>query len=226
MNYGEIANTKINLIMQIHLTTEKKGEIERIMRQFEKELSKKEIKYGVAAAINDTLKRSISGNLNKGIKERYNITQKYISRSGKVYPKASREHLFGGISINTTRMPLIAFKPKQKGSSMAVTIHKGKTEIIRNSFVATMNSGHTGVFSRGFYNKHVFSPYSKVELREGGIGRTKSGKARITELYSVSVFGMGIAKDVAPNVQIFMGTYIVDRVEGILKSKVAKIRKN
>jgi hypothetical protein len=199
--------------MQIYFTTEKKGEIERIMRQFEKQLSRQEILKSAAQGINSALSRSIS-RINKQVKKEYNISQKYLSRTAVVRPKANIDDLFGGIYLNERRLPMIAFKPKQRGSSISVAVHKGKTETIRNSFIATMNSGHTGVFSRGRYDKKEFVPERK---------ETASGKIRITQLYSSSVYGMGVSRGVAYDVQTFMGTEAVARVEGILRSKVEKI---
>ena len=85
--------------------------------------------------------------------------------------------------LNESRLPIIAFKPKQSGSSISVAIHKGKTTMIRHAFVATMASGHKGVFSRGRYQKRVgFVP---------GREKTASGKIRITELMTASPFTMG-----------------------------------
>ncbi|MDR2448703.1 MAG: phage tail protein [Prevotellaceae bacterium] len=201
--------------MKIYFTTEKKGEIERIMRQFEKQLSRQEILKSAAQGINSALARSIP-RVNKQVKKEYNISQKYLSRMAEVRPKANSYNLYGGIHINDKRLPLIAFKPKQRGSSISVSIHKGKTITIRDSFIATMTSGHTGVFSRGLYDKKDFITERK---------KTASGKIRITQIHSSSVFGMGISRGVAYDVQTFMGAEAVARVEGILRSKVEKIAK-
>jgi hypothetical protein len=211
---------------------QKKGEVEQVMAQFQHQLSEKEIKSGVAAAINDTLRRVISGKLNKGLKEKYNIRptkkskdkdKKSASRIATVSPRAGREHLVAGIKITTERMPLMAFNPKQQGSSISVSIRKGKTVLVRNAFIATMKSGHTGVFARGEYQPSSFKYYTNQELRKGGIGRTERDKRRITELVSISVHAMAVSRSVAPDVKQFMGTYVLDRVNGILRSKVQKL---
>jgi hypothetical protein len=202
--------------MQIYFTTEKKSEIERIMRQFESQLSKGEILKSAAQGINSALARSIP-RINKQVKKEYNISQKYLSRMAIVSPKANIYKLYGGIHINDSRLPLIAFKPKQRNSAISVSIHKGKTVTIRDSFIATMASGHTGVFSRGRYSKKAgFIPERK---------KTSKGKIRITEIHTASVFTMGISRNVAYDVQLFMGKEVVARVEGILKSKVEKFKK-
>lgn len=200
--------------MKIKITQEKRGEIERIQNEFCKQLSPNEILRGTAQGINSALSRSIP-RINKRIKERYNITQKYLSRQAIVSPKASSNNLYGGIKINEERLPIIAFRPKQTGSSITVAIHKGKTVMIRNAFVATMASGHKGVFARGKYQKRTgFVP---------GREKTASGKIRITQLMTASPFTMGISPDVRTDVSDFMGREVTARVHGILTSRVNRI---
>lgn len=200
--------------MKIKITQEKRGEIERIQNEFRKQLSPNEILRGTAQGINSALSRSIP-RINKRIKERYNITQKYLSRQAIVSPKASSNNLYGGIKINEERLPIIAFRPKQTGSSITVAIHKGKTVMIRNAFVATMASGHKGVFARGKYQKRTgFVP---------GREKTASGKIRITQLMTASPFTMGISPDVRTDVSDFMGREVTARVHGILTSRVNRI---
>lgn len=200
--------------MEIKITQEKRGKVERIQNEFRSKLSPNEILRGTAQGVNSALTRSIP-RINKRIKERYNISQKYLSRQAVVSPKANSGSLYGGIKINENRLPVIAFKPKQSGSSISVAIHKGKTTMIRHAFVATMSSGHKGVFSRGRYQKRIgFVP---------GREKTASGKIRITELMTASPFTMGISPDVRTDVAEFMGNEVTARVHGILTSRVNKI---
>lgn len=202
--------------MKLEIVEEKRGDIEKLQREFADTLSVNEILRGTAQGINSALSRSIP-KINKGIKAQYNITQKYLSRMARVRPKANSSMLYGGIEINTSTLPMIAFRPKQQGSDIAVAIHKGKTEYVRNSFIATMTSGHKGVYSRGKYVKRQgFIP---------GKEKTASGKIRITELKTASVFTMGLNPSVAEDVQNFMGDEAMKRIEGILRSKVNKVSK-
>jgi hypothetical protein len=161
------------------------------------------------------MQRSIS-RINKGVKKEYNINSKYLSRMAMVSPKAKQNALYAGIKLRYAPIPIIGFKPKQKASSISVTIRKGKKVLVRNSFIATMNSGHTGVYARGHYEKSGFK-YSKE--------KTSKGKMRITEIQTVSPFSMGTSKAVALDVQSYMGSEVLKRVEGILKSKIEKIVK-
>lgn len=203
--------------MKITLTQEKRGEIERIQREFRQYLSPNEILRGTSQAINGVMSRSIP-KINKAIKADYNITQKYLSRMAVVSPKASMNALYAGIKINEQRLPMIAFRPKQKGSDISVAFHRGKNEVFRNSFIAMMNSGHTGVFSRGKYIKgRGFVP---------GREKTATGKTRITQLMGTSVFNMGISNKVAQEVQQYMSNEAAARVHGILTNRVNKLTAN
>lgn len=200
--------------MKIQITQEKRGEIERIQSEFRKKLSPNEILRGTAQGINSALSRSVP-RINKRVKEQYNITPKYLSRQVVVSPKANSNNLYGGIKINSCKLPIIAFRPKQTGSSISVVIRKGKTAIIRNAFIATMGSGHKGVFARGHYQKRIgFVP---------GREKTASGKIRITQLMTASPFTMGISPEVRTDVAEFMGREVTARVHGILTSRVKKI---
>ena len=69
--------------MEIKITQEKRGEVERIQNEFRSKLSPNEILRGTAQGVNSALTRSIP-RINKRIKERYNISQKYLSRQAVV----------------------------------------------------------------------------------------------------------------------------------------------
>lgn len=63
--------------MEIRITQEKRGEIERIQNEFRNKLSPNEILRGTAQGINSALSRSVP-RINKRIKERYNIIKKSL----------------------------------------------------------------------------------------------------------------------------------------------------
>jgi hypothetical protein len=199
--------------MKITFTEDKRGEIRRIQQQFRSQLSEAQIKKGTAQAINAVMQRSIS-KINKGVKKGYNISAKYLSRMAAVSPKAKQNALYAGIRLRYVPVPIIGFKPKQAESAISVVIRKGKKVTVRTSFIATMNSGHTGIYARGKYKKSGFV-YGK--------DKTSTGKTRITEIQTASPFTMGTSKFVVSEIQSFMGPEVLKRVEGILRSKVDKI---
>lgn len=202
--------------MEIKITQEKRGEVERIQNEFRSKLSPNEILRGTAQGVNSALTRSIP-RINKRIKERYNISQKYLSRQAVVSPKANSGSLYGGIKINENRLPVIAFKPKQSGSSISVAIHKGKTTMIRHAFVATMSSGHEGVFARGEYQGKNFVRGKFPPKRKNTKGWL------ITELLTTSSFRMSLAPDIRPKVSRFIGNEVTARIHEKLTSRVNKI---
>jgi hypothetical protein len=83
--------------------------------------------------------------------------------------RATRERPVAKIVVKGRRTPLIAFsaKPRRRGVSVSITTRK----LVRGAFIATMKSGHTGVF-----------------WRSGKFGRRGNRKLeRIEQLTSLSV---------------------------------------
>lgn len=203
--------------MEIVITQEKRKEVERIQREFRHLLSANQILRATAQAINGVMGKGVIPRIKKGVKEQYNIKQKYLNRMAVVFPKAYGNRLYAGIKLNYSPIPIIGFGPKQTQSNISVSIHKGKTVVIHNSFIATMSTGHKGVYSRGQYvKKRGFVPEKE---------KTKYGKIRITELKTASPFTMGTSKSVADDVREYMGKEITARVTGILNDRVNKLKK-
>lgn len=209
--------------MEIRFTQEKRGEIERIQREFRNQLSEDVILNSTARGLKDALKRTISNKergVNGQLKKRYNIAPKYIKDTAKVSPTPTKSSLWGGIKINDKNLPVIAFRPKQSGSSISVSFEKGKPKTIRNAFIATMSSGHVGVFARGKYEdgggfvRGKFKPMRK---------NTKG--YRITELLTTSTFKMSITPTASAQIRELMGELAIERVHGILQGQVDKLTK-
>ena len=171
------------------------------------------------------MKRSIK-KIEKGIKQEYNINSKYLSRMATVFPKANKKNLFAGIQLRLAPIPIIGFRPKQTGSAISVTIKKGKTEVFRHAFIRTM----TNVSKTGDIREHEGLWFKGVRGQEGKSIKTKNYskeeknyKYKITEYKTTSPFAMGTSKTVASEIQSFMGSEVLKRVEGILRGKVDKI---
>ena len=146
-----------------------------------------------------------------------NINKKYLNRQIKVSPKAKPSRLWGGIKVNQHRIPIIAFNPKQSGSHISVAIRKGKTTMIRHAFIATMTSGHEGVFARGEYQGKNFVRGKFPPKRKNTKGWL------ITELLTTSSFRMSLAPDIRPKVSRFIGNEVTARIHEKLTSRVNKI---
>lgn len=204
--------------MDIRIETETRGAIEAIQQKFKKELSEREILRGTAQAINGTLNRCKT-KIKKPIAAEYNITSKALGKMADVRPKAQAGSLYAGLRLSYAPIPIIGFRPKQTPTGVSVTIRKGKPVAIKSAFLATMKSGHTGVFARGQYGKGKGKGFQFENTKTSG------GKVRITQLQTASPFTMGLSKKVAREVSTFMQTEAVRATEGILKSKVDKLGK-
>lgn len=68
-------------------------------------------------------------------------------RLSVVYPR-SADDLSWAVKATGGLMPVYAFMPRQNRKGTSVQINKGSRKTIAHSFIATMKSGHTGVFMR------------------------------------------------------------------------------
>jgi hypothetical protein len=83
------------------------------------------------------------------------------------------------IIVKGKGFPLSAFNPRQTRQGVSVRI-KGRRVLIRHAFIATMPSGHRGVFARGKYGAHFqFGAGTRHVKRHG-----KSTELPIAELFS------------------------------------------
>jgi DNA-binding protein len=113
---------------------------------------------------------------NRKIRERYNVKAAVVRKA----MKKKRAHLgqayaVAELEITGYRIPLMAFgaswtRKMQPGASFRV-LKGGGRKSVRGAFIATMKSGHRGVFRRS-----------------GKFGRNKNPKLeKIAEMYSVSL---------------------------------------
>lgn len=214
--------------MQLTITTEKRGEIEQIQRDFRRYLSEQEILRASSTAINGVLKRT-QNRIRKLVSKEYNVSSKYMRRWVKIDPYSTPYSMWGGIQASTMPIPLIAFPAKQRGSTVVVTMHRGRPSPIPHAFIATVRGRggggpHTGVFSRGRYTKSGFYYYTKAERRKGGVGRTATGKVRITQRMGTSPISMTMDDRIKNDITQYMSSEVTARVHGILTSRVKKIQ--
>lgn len=111
-----------------------------------------------------TALRDMRSEASKRIRERKAIAPKYISRALSLgRPKGSSiADMSWSLNVSGKPVPLIAyphkaFKPRKLGKRKAgprapggvrVEVNTGKWTLVRGAFVATMNSGHDGIFRR------------------------------------------------------------------------------
>lgn len=79
------------------------------------------------------------------------------------------------LGINTKRLPLMGFKARQTAKGVSYKVEKtGSRKVISSAFIATMASGHTGVFKRKSDNRLPI-----VELFGPSLGQVFEGASSI-----------------------------------------------
>jgi len=220
-------------MFDLKMVTQKRGEIEAIQRRFKNNLSDREIKKMTKEAINYTMKSAISNKsmgINASVKNEYNIKQKSLKGNSIIKPYAKDTALYAKIQLNKNPINIIAFNPKASKSGVAVSIKRGLSAVLPHAFIATMPSGHRGVYGRGRYvgNKWVHA----IDLPKGsGKGKrytsSTTGRKReaITELNTASIFTMGLSDKVAPQINNYIGTTVLTTLEQKLQRLVAAAAK-
>jgi len=211
--------------MQVNITFEGKKSIEAIQKEFQGQLSEKQILKTTAYAINETAKRVVSRS-KKEIKQEYTVNNKYLNRIHRI-KKASgtTSGLYAEIYFSGKPIPMIGFKYKDKSKKggkrlksggVIVEIFKGKQQLLKHAFIATMKSGHTGIFGNGSYIEGKF-----VHSKE----RTASHKSRITEYKSPSPYSMERNKGIKERNFAYIETTLPSRTRALLQNKLNKLTK-
>jgi hypothetical protein len=95
------------------------------------------------------------------------------------FPKTKElDSMLWRMDVKGTRMPVKEFSPRQVKAGVSVAINQGKRKTIKHAFIATMRSGHVGVW-----------------LRAKGAGRLP-----IRELYTTRVADLFSDAGMIPNV--------------------------
>jgi hypothetical protein len=141
-----------------------KGQVAAVMKRLG-DLSDQTPK-AISTAINKTLPHLRTGIKNAAAKEIL-LPKNEILHTMKVI-KASPKNISGRIYIHRKNIPLMRFKPRQTDAGVEVRVRTSGPTVIPHAFIATMPTGHTGVFVRG-------QPGHREK-------RTKNGKTYTTQL--------------------------------------------
>ncbi len=92
--------------------------------------------------------------------------------------KANKETLSGAVVISGRLLPLLDFGARQTQKGVSVQIRKDhKRAVLSGAFIATMKSGHKGVFWREYHKKGQRLGKTEQRIsRSGYIFNTKTGR--------------------------------------------------
>jgi hypothetical protein len=101
----------------------------------------------IALAVNDTA-RHVRSEASKGIRAEWNVKAKTIREAIKTRP-ATTANPEAQVTASSKPLPLYGFGPRKLKRGYSVRIKKGKPPTrLPKTFVATMRSGHVGLFER------------------------------------------------------------------------------
>jgi hypothetical protein len=97
-----------------------------------------------------TALRDMRSEASKRIRARKRIKARFIARALTLRrPKGSTAaDMTWAVDVSGEPVPLAAYPHRQTQRGVAVEVNKGKRTLIKGSFVASMKSGHAGVFRR------------------------------------------------------------------------------
>jgi len=128
----------------------------------------------ITRALNRTL-TPVYGAGARSIAKDMGLTQKPIKKGLKKY-RANYRHKRAEIVATGKRLPIVEFKARQTRKGISYKAKGGQRKTIKDTFFATMESGHRGVFSRIGRRRVMKSGRYKGKVREA-----------ITELHGPSI---------------------------------------
>jgi hypothetical protein len=120
------------------------------------------------------------------IQSMYKLKAKDINQAFSIV-RANSLTKTGSILAKGKRLPLYAFSPKQLKKGVRVNV-MGERKLIPGAFLATMASGHEGVFARGQYKKDAFM-FRKKRINKTG------NDLPVSELRTTSI-PMALSQDI------------------------------
>ncbi len=97
-----------------------------------------------------TALRDMRSEASKRIRARKRIKTRYISRALTMRRATGSDiaAMSWALNVSGEPVPLVAYPHRQTKKGVSVEVNRGKRTLIKGSFVATMKSGHAGVFRR------------------------------------------------------------------------------
>jgi hypothetical protein len=184
-----------------------------------------------ARAINGTVKttRTLSAKL---IKQEVNLTAKVIKEAFKPSRLARKTDLSGAVVATSRPVPLIDFGAKQEAAGVSIKIWRnGPRETIKKAFIATMKSGHRGVFQRKSVMRSFPGqvPIIRRRVSTGDIGAqyarlSHDYRLPIKELFSTRITDVFTKQAIMEAVLQYAGEDINERMANELERLLAQAR--
>lgn len=127
-------------LFEVKFEDHKLNQVEQVLKEIPRALPRV-----MSRSLNRTAQQART-EVSRSLSRRIGLRVKDV-RSRVILQKASYSNWRSAVKISGKRLPLIRFKPKQ--TRTGVTYKFGRSRIlVHHAFLATMPSGHTGVFRR------------------------------------------------------------------------------
>ena len=124
--------------------------------------------------------------------------------------RATRTTLTATLKAEGSPLPLILFKARQTKKGVTYEIKRGRRVLFPHAFIATMSSGHRGVFARGKYASNQF------------IGRHKRLKRYpLSDTPITQIVGVGVVTSFGQaEVQAVLEATVREKFPDILRNQI------
>ena len=97
-----------------------------------------------------TALRDMKSEASKRIRQRKRIKIRYIQQALSLRRPSGGDisNMQWALDVDGKPVPLVAYPYRQTKKGVSVEVNRGKRTLVKGSFVATMKSGHVGVFKR------------------------------------------------------------------------------
>jgi hypothetical protein len=114
--------------------------------------------------------RAMKAESSRKIRERKRIKVARVNRSLPLYFPEAKElgRMAWAMKVSGKLVPLAEFPHRQTKRGVSVAVNVGQRKLIKGAFVATMKSGHLGIFMR----RRVQGPQTKKQAKRGLFPRT------------------------------------------------------
>ena len=151
---------------------------ERELQELSRDIQQK----ALSSALNKTASRARTAAA-RAIRDQYQLSSRAVRNAIRI-KRSNYRTLTVTMLVEGKPFPVMAFSAKQNKSGVSFRL-KGRRVMIPHAFIATMSSGHKGVFARGGYPKAV----GVIKTGEAWGGKFSFGVNRtpINELKTFSV---------------------------------------
>lgn len=132
--------------------------------------------------------RAMRAEGSRRIRERKAMKVGHIGKALTIVYPTSKEQLIWKVRASGNIVPVAAFPHRQTKRGVSVEINKGSRSFIRSAFVATLKSGHEGVFRRTgkarLPIKEAFTTRVADAFRDALPAVTERGRAVFTSTFT------------------------------------------